>query len=58
MSPQRPGRGGAARPRHPDGSAGAAEPPRRNSRWLAARVLVVQVVTLVGLWLLQATFGS
>jgi hypothetical protein len=38
--------------------AGDAEAPSRNSRWLAARVLVVQVVTLVALWLLQTTFGS
>ena len=31
---------------------------RRDTRWLYARVLVVQLVTLLALWLLQSTFGS
>ena len=32
--------------------------PRRNPKTLAARVLIVQAVTLLALWLLQATFGG
>ena len=31
---------------------------RRPIRWLAARVLLVQLATLIALWILQATFGG
>ncbi len=31
---------------------------KRRARWLFARVLFVQIVSLVALWLLQATYGS
>ena len=42
---------------------GSAEPlpteaRKRKTRWLFARVMVVQVVALIALWLLQATYGS
>jgi hypothetical protein len=30
---------------------------KRRSRWLYARVLAIQAATLLGLWLLQRTFG-
>lgn len=31
---------------------------RRNMTWLYVRVLLVQAVTLVALWLIQRSFGS
>lgn len=31
---------------------------RRRSRWLYARVIFVQVVALIALWLLQVAYGS
>lgn len=31
---------------------------KRRARWLYVRVLIVQVVALIGLWLLQSTYGS
>ena len=31
---------------------------KRRARWLAARVILVQVVTLIALWLLQSPFGT
>jgi hypothetical protein len=31
---------------------------KAHTRWLAIRVVAVQVVTLIALWLLQASFGS
>jgi hypothetical protein len=31
---------------------------KRKTRWLAARVIIVQVVALVALWLLQSAYGS
>lgn len=31
---------------------------KRRARWLYARVIIVQIVALIGLWLLQATYGS
>lgn len=34
----------------------AAERKRR-ARWLYAPVVIVQIVALIGLWLLQATYG-
>lgn len=43
----------------PDGNGEAAtSSPRRHTRWLYARVLIVQALTLLALWLLQATFGA
>jgi hypothetical protein len=44
----------------PARSAEAADRPARPSRrprWLYARVLLVQAVTLLALWWLQASFG-
>ncbi len=36
-----------------------SEPGRsRRVRWLYARVLLVQALALLALWLLQATFGT
>jgi len=32
--------------------------PKKSTRWLVARVLVVQVITLIALYWLQAAFGS
>lgn len=29
-----------------------------HTRWLAVRVILVQIVTLTALWALQATFGG
>ncbi len=34
------------------------EPGSRHTRSLALRVLAVQALTLLALWLLQATFGG
>ncbi len=31
---------------------------RPHTKWLYARVLIVQAVTLIALWLLQSTFGA
>jgi hypothetical protein len=39
----------------------ASLPPgerKRRARWLYARVIIVQIVALIGLWLLQTTYGS
>jgi hypothetical protein len=45
----------------PDRVPGSDPPPaerKRRARWLYARVILVQVVALIALWLLQATYGS
>jgi len=44
----------------PGDASGAERAPRggRSIRWLYVRVLLVQAVTLVLLWLLQAGFGG
>lgn len=45
----------------PDPGGGATGPVRgrhRSFRLLAARVLIVQALALLALWLLQATFGG
>lgn len=34
------------------------EERKRRARWLYARVMIVQVVALIALWLLQAAYGS
>jgi hypothetical protein len=31
---------------------------KRKARWLFARVVIVQVVALIALWLLQSAYGS
>ena len=31
---------------------------KKHTRWLYARVLIVQAITLIALWMLQAAFGS
>jgi hypothetical protein len=31
---------------------------KRRARWLYVRVLLVQAVTLIALWLLQAAYGA
>lgn len=42
-----------------DGPGSAQEVPRRpRTRWLAARVVAVQLVTLIALWWLQSTYGG
>ncbi len=34
------------------------EDRKRRARWLYARVIIVQVVALIALWLLQSAYGS
>jgi hypothetical protein len=34
------------------------ESPKKRTRWLVARVLIVQVVTLIALYWLQAAYGG
>jgi len=46
-----------------DPAPGSREPlspgvRKRKVRWLIARVMIVQAVALIALWLLQATYGS
>lgn len=36
----------------------APEERKRRTRWLFARVMIVQAAALIALWLLQARFGS
>lgn len=43
--------------RDPPGNV-AGRHGRPATRWLYARVIVVQLLALLALWLLQATFGS
>ncbi|MBW3552407.1 MAG: hypothetical protein KY466_02790 [Gemmatimonadetes bacterium] len=44
--------------RPPDAPYGPEPRPRRSTRSLYARVLIVQALTLIALWLLQQTFGG
>ena len=37
---------------------GEASPKKKRTRWLVARVLIVQVVTLIALYWLQAAYGG
>ena len=51
--------GGAPGSEHGRARGGrASDEPTRHTRWLYARVIVVQVITLVALYLLQAVFGG
>ena len=44
--------------RRDDAPYGPEPRPRRSTRSLYARVLIVQALTLLALWLLQQTFGG
>lgn len=44
--------------RSADAPYGPEPRPRRSTRSLYARVLIVQALTLLALWLLQALFGG
>ena len=43
---------------HPGRTGGPGRDGPRHTRWLYARVLLVQIATLVALWLLQSTYAS
>lgn len=45
-------------PTSPRSDEPARDEPARQTRWLYARVLIVQAVTLVALYVLQAVYGG